>query len=84
MTKDEIQKKFPKYTIYYEPNPNCKWCNGEGVVKTGGTIVAERPCVCVCIDPIVADSVQEAFNNSAREFQRELEEEHKARISRLN
>lgn len=68
MTRDEIQAKFPKWKVIYEPNPNCKWCNGEGVKRTYNKEHPERPCVCVCIMPEVADIAQEAFNRMAQEY----------------
>ncbi|MFA5036436.1 MAG: hypothetical protein WC479_04600 [Candidatus Izemoplasmatales bacterium] len=68
MTKDEIQAKFPKWKVIYEPNPDCKWCQGTGIKQTSSQVNPERPCVCVCIMHEFADIAQEAFNRMAKDY----------------
>jgi len=39
---------YYKWKVIYEPNPDCKWCQGTSIKQTQNKEHPERPCVCVC------------------------------------
>jgi hypothetical protein len=73
MTKEELQVKYPRHKVIYDPIANCRHCHGKGeMMSIGGKA---RPCVCVCIHHDVAEQIQDVFNRYAQELREDIEKE---------
>jgi hypothetical protein len=54
----------------YEPNPNCKWCHGQGWVwvTNGKDDVDKDPCICLDYEQ---DKVKRAISNLIKKLKGE-------------
>ena len=72
MDLKELQGRYPRYKIIYDPKPDCRYCHGKGEVRKGSRGELTSPCICTCVHHDFAEMAQDILNKMAREFREGL------------